>query len=332
MVAGGCCLARLRALRSESHMPHRSERFWTRIGASKNASTLKVFQWNVLADGLAQHGDFVRVPQQALEWSFRQHLLLEEILKPKADIVCLQEVNTYENFFLPVLEKHGYSGAYFCKPCSPAEQYGAPCDGCALFYRSDRFSVCSQPLGHTYTSLHGEGGNQGMLRVCLLDKESSQVICVANTHLKAKAGLKNDAIRDNQAKQLLQDLQQAVTRLSVADLTANRSESAARQHEQGPPLVILCGDLNTTPDSTTCQLLRSHALALRSSWDTYPGGGNVASSAQLKQPFTTWKFRSSGESKRIIDYIWYSVDERLELTAHWELPDEESIGDDGKHE
>lgn len=61
MVAGGCCLARLRALRSESHMPHRSERFWTRIGASKNASTLKVFQWNVLADGLAQHGDFVRV-------------------------------------------------------------------------------------------------------------------------------------------------------------------------------------------------------------------------------------------------------------------------------
>lgn len=27
----------------------------------------------------------------------------------------------------------------------------------------------------------------------------------------------------------------------------------------------------------------------------------------------------------------YSVDERLKLTAHWELLDEESIGDDGKH-
>lgn len=37
-----------------------------------------------------------------------------------------------------------------------------------------------------------------MLRVCLLDNESSQVICIVNTHLKAKAGLKNDAIRDHQ--------------------------------------------------------------------------------------------------------------------------------------
>ena len=55
-----------------------------------------------------------------------------------------------DDFFLPVLEKHGYSGAYFCKPCSPAEQYGAPCDGCALFYRSDRFALCSQPQGKAF--------------------------------------------------------------------------------------------------------------------------------------------------------------------------------------
>lgn len=54
--------------------------------------------------------------------------------------------------------------------------------------------------GHAYTSLHGEGGNQGMLRICLLDKISSQVICVANTHLKAKAGSRNDAIRDHQVR------------------------------------------------------------------------------------------------------------------------------------
>ncbi len=45
------------------------------------------------------------------------------------------------------MEKHGYIGAFFCKPCSPAEQYGAPCDGCALFYRSDRFDLCAEPQG-----------------------------------------------------------------------------------------------------------------------------------------------------------------------------------------
>ncbi len=45
------------------------------------------------------------------------------------------------------MEKHGYTGAFFCKACSPAEQYGAPCDGCALFYRSDRFDLCAEPQG-----------------------------------------------------------------------------------------------------------------------------------------------------------------------------------------
>ena len=108
-----------------------SERLWARTWAPKMASSLKVFQWNVLADGLAQHGDFVRVcgairrfsliwffadpvrpalnahclqvPQQALEWSFRQHLVLEEILKPQADIVCLQEVNTYGTLWAQVV-------------------------------------------------------------------------------------------------------------------------------------------------------------------------------------------------------------------------------------
>ena len=35
------------------------------------------------------------MPQQALVWSSRQQLLLDEILRPQADIVCLQEVNKY---------------------------------------------------------------------------------------------------------------------------------------------------------------------------------------------------------------------------------------------
>ena len=179
-------------------------------------------------------------------------------------------------------------------------------------------SVMTCCAGHTYTSLHAEGGNQGMLVVCLLDKESSQVICVVNTHLKAKAGSKNDAIRDHQvgtvvlccffwpsvtlhsstslagrhvlasqtieltaccacvscsslnnagavsetrspvdmlqAQQLLEDVQQAVNSVSGSSSTANSSGLDTQQHKQRAPLVILCGDLNTTPDSATCQV------------------------------------------------------------------------------
>ncbi len=202
------------------------KRLWTLpIDPKKENANLKVLQWNVLADGLAQNGDFVKVhipysgsamlelqchlkctsgfvahllvnrhgsddmpvhqvTQQALCWSYRAEKLLQLILEPQPDIVCLQEVNRYgtiatnpvqrrlhilllhgtDHFrlvlvittreccppgdcLLPAMEKHGYTGAFFCKPCSPAEQYGAPCDGCALFYRSDRFDLCAEPQG-----------------------------------------------------------------------------------------------------------------------------------------------------------------------------------------
>ena len=51
------------------------------------------------------------------------------------------------DFFLPAMEQQGYSGAFYSKPCSPAEQYGAPCDGCAIFYKSQRFRLLHEPQG-----------------------------------------------------------------------------------------------------------------------------------------------------------------------------------------
>ena len=130
-------------------------------------------------------------------------------------------------------------GSFFRKPCSPAEQYGAPCDGCALFYLSKRFDsyvqpqgkssaavflcqkfhytsastaetpcsstgmlaaadTCSFVTGQTFRTTNGVAGNQGMLMVQLCDRESGALICAATTHLKAKSGATNDAIRDHQ--------------------------------------------------------------------------------------------------------------------------------------
>lgn len=36
-----------------------------------------------------------QVPQQALGWSFRAKMFMQQILEPHPDIVCLQEVNRY---------------------------------------------------------------------------------------------------------------------------------------------------------------------------------------------------------------------------------------------
>ena len=94
-------------------------------------------------------------------------------MESEADLICLQEVNRYgecicnnatallrltpspwhmlsmyaDDFFKPQLAQAGYTGLFWPKACSPAEQYGFPCDGCALFYRTERFSLMGSPCG-----------------------------------------------------------------------------------------------------------------------------------------------------------------------------------------
>ena len=61
--------------------------------------------------------------------------LLEVILEHSPDIVCLEEVNHYEDFFRPALEPLGYRGVYCAKPKSPCERFGYPGDGTAVFFQ-----------------------------------------------------------------------------------------------------------------------------------------------------------------------------------------------------
>lgn len=91
-----------------------------------------------LGEGL---DSFVRCPLEALSWSHRKYLILEEILTYRPHILCLQEVDHYYDTLQPVLAGLGYSGNFCPKPWSPCldvEGNNGP-DGCALFFDQSRF-------------------------------------------------------------------------------------------------------------------------------------------------------------------------------------------------
>ena len=52
-----------------------------------------------------------------------------------------------DDFLQPELEARGYRGAFLAKCSSPAMDYGFGADGCALFYRQDRFQAVSPAEG-----------------------------------------------------------------------------------------------------------------------------------------------------------------------------------------
>lgn len=110
-------------------------------------SSLRLLQFNVLADGLAglreDLGMFSRVGREHLCWEYRKHRLLHEIQQYNPDIITLQEVDHYYDFFLPELLKMGYVGYFAPKPTSACLEVSSNGDGCALFVKSKKLRVVS---------------------------------------------------------------------------------------------------------------------------------------------------------------------------------------------
>jgi CCR4-NOT transcription complex subunit 6 len=70
-------------------------------------------------------------PPWALSWAYRKQALLREILHQRADIVCLQEVQNdhYEEWFMPEMQKAGYTAVFKTKTAAVYTHTGATIDG-----------------------------------------------------------------------------------------------------------------------------------------------------------------------------------------------------------
>ncbi len=91
-----------------------------------------VLQWNILADGLAQYGEFTKADEQELLWETRAPLILAELQQADADVICMQEVNHFGVLLL-----------FLCVCMCPVPVY--PC----CVYMQHTISFCA----HMYT--HG---------------------------------------------------------------------------------------------------------------------------------------------------------------------------------
>eukprot|EP00210_Caulerpa_lentillifera_P002961 g2827.t1 len=305
--------------RSRKGLMNKLPRSWVAIdGGTKRTSTIsssrpqpgfKVLQWNVLADGLAQNGNFTNVPSEVLEWNRRWPLILSEIQEADADVICLQEVNKYDDFFRPALEKAGYQSYYLPKLNSPATKYGAPRDGCAVFYKSSRFQLKQEPLGKAYISRDGSLMNQGFIILSLVDSTQNREFILATTHLKAKNGIEEEETRIHQVNQLLNELNEL------------RSES----YTNGSTIpVIVCGDFNAEPNAESVHIMRkNYPFNFVNLWDF------KTNTPDEKSVITTFKWRDCGLAKRVIDYVWFTTCDELELIERWSMLSDEQIGENG---
>lgn len=87
---------------------------------------------------------YAYVPSWAIDWEYRSELLFKELFKYNSDIICLQEVDrhNYEVLFREKLQAQGYNTEYLQKArIKINEDDEKKIDGCATFYRSDKFKL-----------------------------------------------------------------------------------------------------------------------------------------------------------------------------------------------
>lgn len=230
-------------------------------GRVSSAGTFTVLSYNILSDVYATNDVYSYCPSWALSWPYRRQNLLREIVGYRADIVCLQEVQSdhFEEYFAPELDKHGYQALYKRKTSEVYSGNTQPIDGCATFFRRDRFSHVKKyevefnkaaqslteavvPSAQKKTALSRLVKDNVALIVVLEAKFTNQgadnpgkrqLLCVANTHVNVHHDLKD--VKLWQVHTLLKGLEKIAVSADIP--------------------MLVCGDFNAVPGSAPHALL-----------------------------------------------------------------------------
>ncbi|KAM1197181.1 hypothetical protein ACFX2I_008810 [Malus domestica] len=332
-------------------------------GRISSSGTFTVLSYNILSDVYATSESYSYCPSWALSWPYRRQNLLREIVGYRADIVCLQEVQSdhFEEFFAPELDKHGYQALYKRKTNEVYNGNTQTIDGCATFFRRDRFSHVKKyevefnkaaqsltdamiPSNQKKSALNRLVKDNVALIVVLEAKFSNQgadnpgkrqLLCVANTHVNVHQDLKD--VKLWQVHTLLKGLEKIA---ASADIP-----------------MLVCGDFNSVPGSAPHTLLAMgkvdplhpdlqvdplnilrplskliHQLPLVSAYSSFArlGVGLGMEQQRRRMDSTTNEPLFTNCTRDFIgtlDYIFYTADS-LTVESLLELLDEESLRKD----
>ncbi|XP_061223415.1 protein angel homolog 1 isoform X1 [Neopsephotus bourkii] len=207
----------------------------------------RVMSYNILAQDLVEQSLdlYQHCPPDILNWNYRLPNLLQEIQHWDPDVLCLQEVQ--ENHYWEQLEPT-FKGMGFT--CFYKRRTGKKTDGCAVCYKHSRFQLISfSPIEYFRPGLDVlNRDNVGLVLLLQpllsegLDLKAVSPLCVANTHVlfNPRRG----------------DIKLAQMALLLAEI-----DKIAKTTEGSYYPVILCGDLNSVPDSPLYKFIRNGELS-----------------------------------------------------------------------
>lgn len=294
-----------------------------------------VVSYNILSQSLLHNHNYLynKCDPKDLEWPTRGHRILNELLGNRADIICLQEVESehLSSLYRPKLAHHGYD-------CLFKKKTGLKVDGCAIFYKRNLFhlvNVKNVEFNRRDIASQLNRDNVGIIAVLKprSDRFEKTQLVVANTHLLFNP--KQSKIRLAQMKLFLSELE-----------SISSDRQAFGQSEDPCHPTILCGDLNSLPNSAIIRYISQNSSPSNQATDPSESSTSIPSSndqdSESYMPLQSYnhpfKFLSVYEfydkrgqplvstfSHCIVDYMFYTP--RLQLESYKELLTERQLRD-----
>ncbi|KAI3517096.1 hypothetical protein L1887_16303 [Cichorium endivia] len=292
----------------------------------------RVVSYNILAQVYVKSSVFPHSPSPCLKWKARAPIILDVLKNLDADILCLQELDEYDNFYKEKIEKDYYSSIYI-------KRSGRKSDGCGIFYKHNKLElVIEETIDYNdlanllldesssveqkekeLANNKGKGDANdpyvrlkrdcvGIMAAFKFKKPYQHYIIVANTHLYWDPEWAD--VKLAQAKYLLSRV-------------ANFKKLVSEKFECTPS-VIVTGDFNSVPGDKVYQYLVSGGSMAGPSpeclEDVPINLSSVYACTRGEPRFTNCTPGFTGT----LDYVFFSPCEGIEPVSYLELPEAES--------
>lgn len=291
------------------------------LSSELSKRSFTVLSYNTLCQHYATPKMYRYTPSWALSWDYRREKLTEQILSYMTDVICLQEVEakTFEEYWAPLMQKHGYSGLFHAKTRAKTmhSKDSKKVDGCCVFYRENEFKLAYKDAvdfsgvwqKHKKFQRTEDYLNRAMnkdnvaIYLKLQHIKSGESVWIVTTHLHWDPQF-ND----------VKTFQVGVLMDHIENLLKEQSNAQSKQEAKKCP-VILCGDLNSEIHSAVYELLSTGRVQahddIKGRDFGYMTQKNFAHNLAMKSSYSyigelpLTNFTPSFTS--VIDYIWFST-------------------------
>ncbi|CAN6583617.1 unnamed protein product [Malus baccata var. baccata] len=188
---------------------------------------------------------YYHIPHHMMDWQWRKRNLIFELGLWSSDIMCLQEVDKFDDLE-EELKLKGYIGFWKMRT-------GNPVDGCAIFWRTSRFKLVHEES----IEFNKLGLRDNVAQICVLEP-------IRQNSTKNTAALPTSSTGTNKVVicniHVLYNPRRGEIKLGQVRVLLDRAHTVSKIWNGAP--IVLCGDFNCTPKSPLYNFISEQKLDL----------------------------------------------------------------------